>query len=278
MPLSQQLDTVSNVKLDPGMLPDGDRPLVGKIAELIRGLILAEQFAPGDELPSSRTIATDLRCGLDTVQDAMTLLKGEGLVVGGKGRVYRVRVRPPVRHLSADRYARELDTLHRGQAPESAFCTDYGIPWDLYVVDAAVVTRAAGAFVAHHTGWREAEQVTRRRMVEYADGVPVQIRTSIVPAWLSRREPQLADHRVHPVRGGILAELHGAGVAPVRWREWFTVRQPTSTEARELDIDTGTPVYQWMRMFWHDDGEVIEISETIIPCHALIPQQEGQLP
>jgi GntR family transcriptional regulator len=269
---------VAGVQFDPADLDDDSaRPLVGRVAELLRAAVKDGRLAPGDDMPPSRRIAAGLGVGLDTVHDAANLLKGEGLLVGGKGRAYRVRVRPPVRLLSGDRYARELEALHQGEMAESAFCTDYGISWEQFTVDAAVSTRAAGAFVANNTGWPAEEMVVRRRLLEYADHAPVQLRTSIVRKALADRVPQLADPGVHPVRGGILAELYDAGVAPETWREWFPVRQPTSSEAQQLDIDPDVWVYQWLRVFTHD-GAVVEISETIIPCHALIIHQEGALP
>lgn len=267
-----------NVNFDPAMLDtDNSRPLVGKVAELLRAAIKNGYLHPGDDMPSSRVIAGQLRVGLATVQDAVNLLKGEGLVVGGRGRQYRIRVQPPIRLLSAGRYARELDALHQGYIPESAFCTDYGINWADYSADVTVSTRAAGDFVAQNTGWPAAQLVVRRRLVERAEGVPVQIRTSIVTDTMAAKAPLLANPHVHPVRGGILAELHHAGMAPTHWREWFPVRQPTTSEAQELDIDPDVWVYQWMRVFALD-GHTVEISETIIPCHALILQQEGELP
>lgn len=253
---------------------DTDRPLVGRVADVLRGAIRAGQLPPGSDMPRSRLMAAQLGVGLDTVQDALALLKGEGLVVGGRGRVYRVRVKPPVRMLSASRYRREMEALEAGEKIETAFCTDYGIDWDDYTADTTVSRRPCGAYVAGLTSWQPDELVLRRRMVERAAGVAVQIRTSIIPVRLA--QPGLDDPAAQPYPGGILAELHAAGLTPNHWREWWPMRQPTSSEARELDIGGDVDVYQWMRWFARSGG-IVEISETIVPCHAVVWVQEGDL-
>lgn len=263
--------------LDPALLDaEPHRPLTARVADAIRNNIISGEYPAGSILPSTRQIATELDTGLDTVTDSLKLLGAEGLVVGSQGKRYRVRQRPPVRQLSAARYARQIAALNAGTLPTaSSFVNDYGIRWDEYSVDTEYVETVASGQLCAHTGWPEGYSVLRRRIVEKAAGVPVQIRLSILPLMEVKGTP-LADPDAQPARGGILAELHMINMLPTRFREWWPARHPTATEARLLDIGPRVPVYEWMRC-WYIGDHVIEISETVIPCDRLLLVMEGEL-
>jgi GntR family transcriptional regulator/MocR family aminotransferase len=52
-----------------------------QIHERIRGTILSGGLAPGTRLPSSRTLAADLRVSRNTVETAFTQLEAEGFLI-----------------------------------------------------------------------------------------------------------------------------------------------------------------------------------------------------
>ncbi|MBX6324250.1 MAG: winged helix-turn-helix transcriptional regulator, partial [Rhodospirillaceae bacterium] len=56
-------------------------PLHRQIYERIRDAILAGRLAPGQRLPSSRSLASELGTARSTVELAYQLLAGEGFVV-----------------------------------------------------------------------------------------------------------------------------------------------------------------------------------------------------
>ena len=69
------------------------------VAEEIRKAILAGDYPPGSSLPSERRLYTEHRCGLDTVREALDVLRGEGLIIKQRGlhtRVTPVTDRIPV--------------------------------------------------------------------------------------------------------------------------------------------------------------------------------------
>lgn len=61
-----------------------------KVESTIRDQIAAGMLAPGDKLPSERTLAADLSVGRTTVRLVLTKLTAEGLIRAEHGRGYFV--------------------------------------------------------------------------------------------------------------------------------------------------------------------------------------------
>ncbi|MGV9337926.1 GntR family transcriptional regulator [Streptomyces sp. NPDC003688] len=88
--------------------PDDPRPAYLQIAAALREQILAGRLEPGSRLPSGRELAKKFGTALMTAQNALRVLRDEGLVSPQQGR--GVFVRPPELH--------EADTqVHHAQAP-----------------------------------------------------------------------------------------------------------------------------------------------------------------
>jgi DNA-binding transcriptional regulator YhcF (GntR family) len=73
--------------------PEDPRPPFQQVANALRAAILTKKFAPGDKLPSGAELARTYGVARGTVQDAMRVLRGEGLVVSRKGSGVFVRER-----------------------------------------------------------------------------------------------------------------------------------------------------------------------------------------
>jgi GntR family transcriptional regulator len=61
-------------------------PIYGQIVEQIKAQIAAGQLVPGDQLPTIRQLATDLRINFNTVVRAYLDLEREGLISTQRGR------------------------------------------------------------------------------------------------------------------------------------------------------------------------------------------------
>jgi len=61
-------------------------PIYAQIVEQIKAQIAAGQLTPGDQLPTIRRLATDLRINFNTVVRAYLELEGEGLISTQRGR------------------------------------------------------------------------------------------------------------------------------------------------------------------------------------------------
>jgi DNA-binding transcriptional regulator YhcF (GntR family) len=73
--------------------PDDPRPPYLQVANALRAAILTKQFAPGDKLPSGQELAKRYNVARMTIQQALRLLKDEGLIVSRQGSGVFVRAR-----------------------------------------------------------------------------------------------------------------------------------------------------------------------------------------
>jgi DNA-binding transcriptional regulator YhcF (GntR family) len=73
--------------------PDDPRPPYQQVANALRAAILTRKFAPGEKLPSGNELAQRYGVARMTIQQAMRLLKEEGLIVARQGSGVYVRER-----------------------------------------------------------------------------------------------------------------------------------------------------------------------------------------
>src|SRR5215204_2198974 len=81
-----------------GLDPDDPRPPYQQVANAIRAAIAARTFKPGDKLPSLNELSERYGVARMTVQQAMRVLRDEGLIVSrqGSGVFVRERTERPV--------------------------------------------------------------------------------------------------------------------------------------------------------------------------------------
>lgn len=73
--------------------PDDPRPPYQQVANALRAAILTRKFAPGEQLPSGNELAKRYGVARMTVQQAIRILRDEGLVIGRQGSGVFVRER-----------------------------------------------------------------------------------------------------------------------------------------------------------------------------------------
>ncbi|MGH8880207.1 MAG: GntR family transcriptional regulator, partial [Stackebrandtia sp.] len=110
-----------------------------RIAADLRHAIHDGEYRPGHQLPSGSVLMARYGVARQTVQNAIDLLRAEGLVIGRSGAGWFVRERPTVQRLARNRLSRDERVAGRG-----TFATD-----------------------AADGGWQASVQVTIRR--ELAD-------------------------------------------------------------------------------------------------------------
>ncbi|HEY6798774.1 MAG TPA: GntR family transcriptional regulator [Kineosporiaceae bacterium] len=74
--------------------PDDPRPPYRQVANDLRAMILTSRLSPGEQLPSGQQLARRYGVARMTVQQAVRLLRDEGLVVTRQGSGVFVRSRP----------------------------------------------------------------------------------------------------------------------------------------------------------------------------------------
>src|SRR4249920_264139 len=77
--------------------PDDPRPPYQQVANALRAAILTRKLAPGEKLPSGNELARRYGVARMTVQQAIRLLRDEGLIVSRQGSGVFVREGPPAR-------------------------------------------------------------------------------------------------------------------------------------------------------------------------------------
>ncbi len=101
-------------------------PAYLQILEQVRGLVASGALRPGDQLPTVRQLAADLRINFNTVARAYRLLDETGVISTQQGRgTYVVEAPPPARARKLRQAA--LETLSRefqGAAARLGFAPD----------------------------------------------------------------------------------------------------------------------------------------------------------
>jgi GntR family transcriptional regulator len=98
-------------------------PIYIQIVERVKHSIATGELAPGDQLPTVRQLAQDLRVNFNTIARAYTMLDKAGIISTQQGRGTYVRDRPDERALSQMR----VEKLHAlvGHAVIEAFSLGY---------------------------------------------------------------------------------------------------------------------------------------------------------
>ncbi|MBT2208698.1 MULTISPECIES: GntR family transcriptional regulator [Actinomadura] len=236
--------------------PTDPRSPSRQIADDLRKEIRDGVLAPGARLPSERELVERYGTSPQTARQAVSHLKGEGLVVGMPGRGVFVRERPPVLRVGSDRYARWRRV--QGKAPLQAEVEELGLKWRQEVLELAEVP--SPDWVA---SWYEVEPdtplfVRRRRF--WIDGNPSQLADSYYLLDLVKGT-RITEENTGP--GGGYRVLEELGYPLTRVREEVAIRMPTPDEVRALRLEPGTPVAELHRVSFSGD-KPIEVLQGIL--------------
>lgn len=132
-----------------------------RIAADLRRRIASGEFGPGDRLPTLPALCEAYRVSDTTVRNAMRLLANEGLVETRARAGTRVRPRPPVHRMAADRYRAKPG------APSTPYTRDQGIGWSEYRLDKRFERVQADAELAALFECEVGERLLARHFVFY---------------------------------------------------------------------------------------------------------------
>jgi GntR family transcriptional regulator len=242
--------------------PDGSSrpvPPSRRIADELRGAILAGELAPGALLPSERELARRHGTARNTARQAVAILQAEGLVEAEHGRGVFVRRQQPLLRVAHDRYARR----HReaGRAPFRAEAEAQGRTPRVEV--AAIEAVPAPLWVAERLSLGEGERVLVRRNRYLADEQPVQLADTYLPLTIARGTPL---EREVPAAGGIYAALEELGHRLARIEEHVIARMPLPDEAAALALAPGVPVLDLRHTSYDQRGTATEVTHSILPA------------
>jgi GntR family transcriptional regulator len=228
-----------------------------RIAADLRRRIASGEYAPGDQIPTLPELCEAYRVSQTTVRNALALLRNEGLVESNARAGTRVRPRPPIHRMAADRYR------FTPGARSTPYTRDQGIGWSEYRLDKRFERVQADAELAALFECEVDEPLLARHFVFYDNDQPTQMSTSYV-RWSDVAGTPVADPINEPWPGGTRAQMASLGVRVTVITESFTAAMPTEVEAATLRIGAGVPVLRYTRRHIADTGRVVEVAHPIV--------------
>ncbi|MFF8447861.1 GntR family transcriptional regulator [Streptomyces leeuwenhoekii] len=228
-----------------------------RIAAELRQRIASGQLAPGDQLPTLPALCATYGVSETTVRHALALLRTEGLIESRARAGTRVRSRPPIHRMAADRYRSTPG------ARSTPYTRDQGIGWAEYRLDKRFERVQADTALAALFECEVGERLLARHFIFYDNDQPTQMSTSYV-RWSDVAGTPVADPINEPWPGGTRAQLGSLGIRVAAITESFTAAMPTELEAATLRIGAGVPVLRYTRRHIADTGRIVEVAHPIV--------------
>ncbi|OLP57611.1 GntR family transcriptional regulator [Rhizobium rhizosphaerae] len=221
----------------------GEGPLYKRLKtaleEIIRGGSRAgEALRAGAVLPGERVLAAELGLSRVTVRKALSLLEAEGLISRRQGS--RTEVGARVEKSLATLTSFSEDIRARGQVP--------GCLW-LF----KQMSRPSSAEMMA-LGIAGTAPVLRMKRVRLADGLPIAVEISAVPARFLA-SPEL-------VGDSLYEALATRGLMPERAVQRMRARAASADDALHLACEAGAPILSTERRCFLADGQIVEYCET----------------
>jgi GntR family transcriptional regulator len=223
--------------------------LYQQIAARLRDAINDGTYRPGDQLPGETHLGQHYSVTRDTLRQAISLLKDEGLLDVEQGRGTFVR-RPPMM-MRFNRYLPAKRIPERG--PFEQTCADLGIEGyeELVLVEQIPATDA----VATALGIDLNATVVHRRTYMHAGRDIVQIQDSYFDLQLIAGAPLANPEKlIH----GVYASLDAIGQHPDSATEALGARMPTYSETSILQLQSGVPVIEIHRTTFSKTNHILE--------------------
>jgi len=236
------------------------QPPSRRIADALREAIRAGTYAPGDQLPSERALASEHGTARNTAKAAITLLQVEGLVTVEHGRGAYVRRAGRMMRMGAQRYSRRVRT-ETGLSPFRAEAQRLGKTARVEVPDISRTTPPAD--VAERLRVSPEEPSVAQRVNHYfADDEPVQIGTTYIPWTIAEGSVLATDAKTGT--GSIYGRFADLGHEITQAREEITARMPRPDEVKALAIPPGVPVLEVLHTGIDQDGEPFEVTRFVM--------------
>ncbi|MEV4533412.1 GntR family transcriptional regulator [Asanoa sp. NPDC049518] len=236
---------------------DQPKPQYAQIADLIRDRIKDGTYGAGSLIPSEPELAHELNLSRVTVNRALTMLRAEGLVKVRRGAGTFVRGLPRIPRDAQRRYASRDKGTGAGEVEVRELNlrsrTDY----------TEIGRSKAPAEIAEILGLKANDPVLVRRRVLYANDEPTQMADSYFPWQIAKQSKDLL--KPDSGQGGSYGRLAELGHGPVRFTEDVTVRMPSTTEQRTLELEPTQPVFEIWHVAYTADDSVIEVCVHVMP-------------
>lgn len=231
-----------------------------QVADLLRDGIERGEYPPGSPLPSELDLASRFGVSRVTINRAVQLLRGEGLVRVLRGRGTVVRAIPAIRRNSSRRYQRAAREEGGGRGAFDFEIRRLGLTPRTEVVQLEAVQPPTAA--ATVLGLKDGEEALIRKRQLFASDEPVLLATSYIP-WKIAEEAGVTNIDTGP--GGTYSRLADIGLGPVRFSEDVRARIPTAEEETFFSPSETQQVFEIVHISWLDDGRAVEYRLDTLP-------------
>ncbi len=219
-------------------LPESTGPLHQRLADLLRTSIRGGALAAGDAFPTEQELTNTYGMSRGTVRQALSRLRAEGVITGGRGR-------PPV--VRSGPLAQPFEAL----VSFTAWAQASGLVPSGRVISSSV--RPVTAEAAEALGLAPGARVRQLVRLRLADGRPVLVeRTVFAPAVGD------AVATVDLEGGSIYASLAERGIRFDAARQTIDAVAATALDAELLEVRRGTPLLRVRRRSEAADGQPLE--------------------
>ena len=247
--------------------PMSDRPAYKQIADAIRNAVNSGELAPGAKVPSEAELVRMFGVAQGTVRNALTQLRGEGLLRAEHGKGVFVRDRPPMQRKASNRFLRS----HR-DAGKAAYTVDAEAQGIKHTVEVFKVgPDVVPDDIAEQLGVPFGSTVLVRSRRYLHDSTPMEIATSYVPWDIAEGTP-IAEQNPGP--GGIYARIEETGHRLSRFTEDVSARMPMPEEVKALSLTSGTPVIRVLRTAYDVDDVPVEVCDTVMTADLFVLSYE----
>ncbi len=217
---------------------DSGQPLHKRLKFSIEGAILSNSLKPGAVLPGERTLSDALALSRVTVRKAIALLVEEGLAHRRQGARTEV----------GSRVEKSLATLTSFSEDMSARGLEPGCIW----ISKQMCRPSPAEMMA--LGVSADSQVIRMKRIRTADGIPMAVETSAVPARFITSPDLIGD--------SLYEALERLGAMPQRAIQRMRSRPASANDAQHLQCDLGLPLLVMERRCFLADEQIVEFTES----------------
>jgi GntR family transcriptional regulator len=246
-------------------------PIQLQIADDIRIKIEKGIYRPGDSLPPLHELAEQWSCSVSSARNAITLLKSQGLITGGRGKApvvrvpHRMVIRDSRRHQAEKDLALASDEERRahGEAEDNS-----GSPLGELDFRAEYHFMPAGPTLAAVFGCQPGEDLLRKQYEtrDPSGWTRISYSVSYVPVRLIEGNPVLLSSDCEPWPGGAQHQFRTVGIEVAEIIDEVTAAMPTTVEAQRWDLEDGVPLVLVRRISVDTGGRVVEVSDAQYPA------------
>ena len=239
-------------------------PMYRQIAEDLREQIESGGFQPGQQLRTELELREHYGASRNTVRDAIKWLTNLGLVETrpGQGTFVVQKIDPFVTALTGD-------PAGPGGGEQSAYKSEVSERRRKPSVSPVQVEiQNAIGEVADRLGIAEGAEVVSRHERRSIDGIPYSLQTSFYPMTLVDMGAERLRSAANITQGTVQYLRETLGIKQVGYRDWITVRAPSTPEADffKLPPDGRISMYEIFMTAFDGNGNPMRLTVTVYPA------------